>query len=83
MKITIEKHPTDPCGRLTVLADSDDELAKLDLLFQAILTNKHKEGKFIGSKAFQVFFQMDPDIGVDPVTQTPEFLDSRSTNTPK
>lgn len=66
MKLQIDKHPTDPCGRIVATAESEEDIEKLDLLFQSILTRKHKEGRFTGSHTFEVFFQTDAEIGVDP-----------------
>ena len=61
MQIHIAQHPQDPCGRV-VVTGTTEEAANLDLLFQAIMSTRHKEGRFTTSTAFEVFFQMDPPI---------------------
>jgi hypothetical protein len=62
MKIIVERHPMDPCARITVEGE-ESELKEMDLLYQAILTNRHKEGKFESSNKFVVFFQLEPPLG--------------------
>lgn len=52
----------DPCARITVEGE-ESELKEMDLLYQAILTNRHKEGKFESSNKFVVFFQLEPPLG--------------------
>jgi len=61
MNIYIEQHPTDPCGRLRVTG-TEKEIAQVDLLFQAIMSTRHKEAKYIDSQSFEAFFQLDPPI---------------------
>jgi hypothetical protein len=45
LQVSIEKHPTENKGRLIVTAAPGQE-ADLDLLYQAILTTKRKEGHY-------------------------------------
>lgn len=61
MQIHISQHPKDPCGRVVVTGNAE-EAANLDLLFQAIMSSRHKEGRFTTSTSFEIFFQMDPPI---------------------
>lgn len=61
MNIHIEKHPSDPCGRLVVQGTAS-EAEQLDLLYQAVLSTKHKEGKYTSSDSFVIYFQVDPPI---------------------
>lgn len=61
MNISIAQHPVDPCGRL-VVSGTEEEMAQLDLLFQAIMSKKHKEARFTTGTSFEAFFQIDPPI---------------------
>lgn len=61
MQITVDRHPQDPCARI-VVKGSEAELEALDLLYQGIMTTRHKEGKFVTSDTFTVFFQLEPPI---------------------
>lgn len=61
MNIVITQHPVDPCGRLTVSC-TESELVQLDLLFQAVMSRKHKEARYTSSTSFEAFFQLDPPI---------------------
>lgn len=61
MQIKIEQHPLDPCARV-VVEGSEEELKDLDLLYQAIMSKRHKEGKFETGNRFVVYFQLEPPL---------------------
>lgn len=61
MDIHVERHPQDPCARI-IVKGTEAELESLDLLYQGIMTNRHKEGRFVASDTFTVFFQLEPPI---------------------
>jgi len=61
MRLKIEKHPTENKGRITVVADSDDEKVKLDLLFQALMTTARKQGEMTSTNSFSVLFETSPE----------------------
>lgn len=62
--VSIEKHPTENKGRLIVTAAPGQEL-DLDLLYQAILSTRRKEGQYPPhlKNSFSVIFETSEEWG--------------------
>lgn len=66
MKLAIMKHPAENKARIIAKAETPDEQAQVDLLFQALLSNSRRQGVYTSTDAIDVMFETSPEWKNDP-----------------
>lgn len=66
MKLAIIKHPTENKARVVAKAETPEEQAQVDLLFQALLSSSRRQGAYTSTDAIDVMFETSPEWKNDP-----------------
>lgn len=61
MKLAIVKHPTENKARIIAQAESGEDQAQVDLLFQALLSNSRRQGAYTSTDTIDVMFETSPE----------------------